>query len=71
MMPRPKTTPWIPGITCPSLAWRASATGIRIDEPITGPHRVPTPPNSVTTRAWAEVSMPNTVGGVTTSSTTA
>jgi hypothetical protein len=39
--------------------------------PITGPHTVPTPPNSVTVSAWAETSMPNTDTGVTTSSTTA
>ena len=40
-------------------------------EPITGPQTVPTPPNSVTISACAEVSIPKTVGGVTTSSTTA
>jgi ABC-type branched-subunit amino acid transport system permease subunit len=34
---------------------------------ITGPQKVPTPPNSVTISACAEVIMPNTVGGVTTS----
>ena len=46
------------------------ASGIRIAAPTTGPHTVPTPPNSVTISACAEVSMPNTVGGVTISSTT-
>ena len=67
----PNTTPWMPGILLPSSACRISASGIRMIEPITGPQTVATPPNSVTISACAEVSMPNTVGGVTMSSTTA
>ena len=39
--------------------------------PITGPQMEATPPNRVTTTAWAETSMPNTESGVTTSSTQA
>ena len=39
--------------------------------PITGPHTEATPPNSVTTTACAETSMPKTESGVTTSSTQA
>ena len=39
--------------------------------PINGPHTVATPPNSVTTSAWADTSTPNTLSGVTTSSTQA
>ena len=35
--------------------------------PISGPQTVPTPPNSTTVSACAEVSMPNTASGVTTS----
>ena len=42
-----------------------------MSEPTTGPHTVATPPNKVTISACAEVSTPNTVSGVTTSSTTA
>ncbi len=42
-----------------------------MSDPITGPHTVATPPNSVTMSACAEVSMPNTVTGVTISRTTA
>ena len=55
----------------PSSACRISASGISITEPITGPHTVPMPPNSVTISACAEVSIPNTVGGVTMRRTTA
>ena len=44
---------------------------MRITAPITGPQRVPLPPNSVTMSAWAEASTPKTLSGVTTSSTTA
>ena len=36
-----------------------------------GPQNVPTPPNSVTISACAEVSAPNTLSGVTTSRMTA
>ena len=61
----------MPGSFEPSSECRISATGIRMAEPITAPHTVPTPPNMVTTSACAETSMPNTDTGVTTSSTTA
>ncbi len=71
MMAMPKTTPWMPGRMSPSSACKVSLTGIRIAAPITGPHSVPTPPNSVTISACEEVRMPKTLSGVTTSSTTA
>ena len=71
MIARPYTTPWMPGRMWPSSACSVSASGIRIAAPITGPQKIPTPPNSATISACAEVSAPNTVGGVTTSSTTA
>ena len=48
-----------------------SASGTRMAAPITGPQTEATPPNSVTTTACAETSMPNTESGVTTSSTQA
>ncbi len=67
----PKITPWMPGKRAPNSACSVSASGIRIIAPITGPQTVPTPPNIVTVRAWAETSMPNTETGVTTSRTTA
>ena len=55
----------------PSSAFSVSASGISTTAPITGPQTVATPPNSVTTSAWADTSMPNTESGVTTSSTQA
>ena len=67
----PYTTPWMPGMTLPSCACRNSLSGTSTTAPITGPHSVPTPPNMATISACADTSMPNTAGGVTTSSTTA
>ena len=67
----PYTTPWMPGILSPRFAWSVSLNGMRMAEPISGPHSVPTPPNKATMSACADVSMPNTLSGVTTSCTTA
>ena len=67
----PSTTPWMPGSLSPSSEWRTSVSGTSTDAPITGPQAEPTPPNSVMIKACAEVSIPNTDCGVTTSSTTA
>ena len=67
----PYTTPWMPGMTLPSRACSTSLNGTSTSAPITGPHTVPTPPNIATISACADTSMPNTAGGVTTSSTTA
>ena len=64
-------TPLMPGRRAPKCACSISLSGIRIAEPITGPHTVPTPPNMVTVSACAETSMPKTETGVTTSRTTA
>ena len=71
MMATPYTTPWMPGRYVPSSACSVSASGTRMAAPISGPQTEATPPNSVTTTAWAETSMPNTESGVTTSSTRA
>ena len=51
----------------PSSAFSPSASGTSTAAPITGPHRLPTPPNSARISACAETSMPNTLSGVTTS----
>ncbi len=71
MIATPYTTPWMPGRMWPSSACSVSASGMRIAEPMIGPQNVPTPPNSATISACAEVSTPNTVSGVTTSRMTA
>ena len=71
MIATPYTTPWMPGRIFPSSAFRDSASGTRMAAPITGPQTEATPPNRVTTTAWAETSIPNTESGVTTSSTQA
>ena len=71
MIAAPYTTPWIPGRRLPSSAWRISPSGTRITAPSTGPATVAMPPNRVTISGCAEASIPNTVGGVTMSSTTA
>ena len=70
MIATPYTTPWMPGNIAPSSAFSPSANGTSTAAPITGPHRLPTPPNSARISACAETSMPNTLSGVTTSMTT-
>lgn len=67
MIASPYTTPWMPGRMWPSSACSVSASGIKMAEPITGPQKIPTPPNRATISACAETSAPKTVCGVTTS----
>jgi hypothetical protein len=66
MSAAPYTTPWIPGRRSPTVLSRISLTGIMIAAPITGPHRVPTPPTRQTTSVCTITSTPNTASGVTT-----
>src|SRR5712671_2393997 len=61
----------MPGRMSPSSALSTSASGTSTIAPMTGPHRLPTPPNNARISGWAETSMPNTVSGVTTRRTTA
>ena len=61
----------MPGTTWPSSPCNISDSGTRIAEPITGPQKVPAPPNSAKIKACADTSIPNMLCGVTTSSTLA
>ena len=63
--------PWMPGIRWPSSACSTSLSGTSTAAPITGPHSVPAPPNNDRIIAWADVTSPNTLEGVTTSRITA
>ena len=61
----PYTTPWMPGTMWPSSPCKISDNGTSTAAPITGPQKVPTPPNRAMISACADTSMPNMECGVT------